>query len=151
MRLYLAGPLFTQTELGFNARLAALIEEMGYEVYLPQRDGVPAGTTLGPVTGAVAQKVFDLDAEHVLACDVLLCVLDGRVPDEGMAVEVGLAYADRIHEQHNRKLIGYTTDWRYVTDDAFNPMLLGALDEIHHDETMLLDRLRVLIAERGAG
>jgi nucleoside 2-deoxyribosyltransferase len=144
--VYFAGPLFNETEMAFNARLAALIEDAGFDVYLPQRDGYEPGAIPGPITGATAQKIFDLDLEHVLACDVLLCVLDGRVPDEGMAVEIGLAYADRIHEHNGRKLIGYTTDWRHGRGDTLNPMLLGALDEIHHDETALLDRLHSLIA-----
>jgi nucleoside 2-deoxyribosyltransferase len=147
MRLYLAGPLFNQTELAFNARLAAAIEEMGYDVYLPQRDGLEPEVVDGPITGSIAQQIFDLDLEQVFACDVLLCVLDGRVPDEGTAVEIGLAHADRMHEHHGRVLIGYTTDRRHELGAGLNAMLLGALDEVYTDEVALLERLRSLLVD----
>ena len=39
-RLYFAGPLFSAAELTFNAVLAEHIEALGFEVFLPQRDGV---------------------------------------------------------------------------------------------------------------
>ena len=38
--LYFAAPLFSQAELEFNARLAAEIEKLGIQVFLPQRDGI---------------------------------------------------------------------------------------------------------------
>jgi nucleoside 2-deoxyribosyltransferase len=141
MRLYFAGPLFSNIEREFNARLTAAIEALGYDVYLPQRDGIEAGAET--MTKATAQAIFDLDRDNVLGCDVLLCMLDGRVPDEGMAVELGLAYADRIHHKPHRRLIGYSTDQRHHS--GLNAMLEGALDEIHDDETALLDELRAAV------
>ena len=80
-----------------------------------------------------------------MRCDVLLCILDGRVPDEGMGVEIGLAHADRHHKNKSRKLIGYSTDWRVFSPAGINAMLAGALDEVHHDEVALLARLREFI------
>ena len=62
MRLYFAGPLFSVQEREFNARLTTSIEALGFDVYLPQRDGYE-----GPMDRAVinqpevAQKIFDLD------------------------------------------------------------------------------------------
>ncbi len=142
MRLYFAGPLFSHAEVAFNARLAAAIEALGYDVYLPQRNGFEAGwNPEATETDAKAQTIFDLDRDNVLASDVLLCILDGQVPDEGMAVELGLAYADRLHHKPDRKLIGYSTDQRHRSN-SHNAMLVGALDEIHDDEDSLLDRLR---------
>ncbi len=37
--LYLAAPLFSESELAFNAALTAEIERLG-SLFLPQRDGV---------------------------------------------------------------------------------------------------------------
>jgi len=36
MRIYLAGPLFTEAERAFSLELAHLLEKEGHEVYLPQ-------------------------------------------------------------------------------------------------------------------
>lgn len=145
VRLHFAGPLFNDNELAFNARIAEAIERFSYDVFLPQWDRFELGSDPEIVgTRAEAQAIFDLDRDNVLACDVLLCMLDGRVPDEGMAVELGLAYADRSHHRLDRYLIGYATQNRYFWGAGFNAMLTGALDEIYHDETTPLDRLRVI-------
>lgn len=81
----------------------------------------------------------------MLECDVLLCILDGRVPDEGMAVEIGLAYADRLQRGGQRRLISLSTDSRHRGGATLNAMLVGALDEIHAEETTLLQRLGEII------
>ena len=149
MRLYFASPLFCESERTFNARLAAEIEKLGYEVFLPQRDGLESGSTMESMGAeAWSQAIFDLDRDNVLACDVFLCILDGRVPDEGMALELGLTYADRLHRNKHRKLIGYSTDFRVFSPAGINAMLFGALDEIHNDEAALLDHLRSIFETR---
>lgn len=141
MRLYFAAALFSVQEREFNARLAASIEALGFDVFLPQRDGYE-GPLDPKVIGRpeVARRIFELDSQQVLECDVLLCVLDGRVPDEGVAVEVGLAHADRLHRNQHRKMIGLSTDF-LRGGTALNALLVGALDEIHTEETALLKRL----------
>lgn len=147
--LYFAGPMFSSSEVAFNARLAAQIETLGYDVFLPQRDGYEVDWDyVANGFEAPAQAIFDLDKDQILACDVLLCVLDGRVPDEGMAVEIGLAYADRIHSGSDRLLIGFSTDPRHRRSAGLNAMVVGALDEIHHDEIALLGRLQAVLARR---
>lgn len=142
MRLYFAGPLFCLSERNFNSDLAAKIEALGYDIFLPQDSGIEEGETLeslGPE--AWSQKIFNLDRDAVLESDVVLFILDGRVPDEGMCVELGLAYADRMHRGKPRSLIGYSTDFRVFSPAGLNAMLSGALDEVLNDEASLLARL----------
>jgi len=146
MRLYFAAPLFSVQEREFNARLAASIEDLGFDVFLPQRDGYEGPLDPDVIgTPEVAQQIFDLDRQRVLECDVLVAILDGRVPDEGMAVEVGLAHADRLYQNPHRKLIGLSTDF-LRGGPGINAMLAGALDEIHAEETTLLERLGEITA-----
>ena len=142
MRLYFAGPLFCESERRFNSDLAAKIEALGYEVFLPQAGGLETDLTLESMGAeAWSQAIFDLDRDAVVASDVVLFVLDGRVPDEGMCVELGLAYADRMHRDTSRRLIGYSTDFRVFSPAGLNAMLTGALDEVLYDEASLLKRL----------
>ena len=146
MRLYFAAPLFCDSERTFNAQLAAKIEALGYEVFLPQRDGLESDQTLESMgSEAWSQAIFDLDSDRVFGCDVFLCILDGRVPDEGMGVEIGLAYADRLHRNPHRKLIGLSTDWRVFSPAGLNAMLAGALDEVVHNEATLLRYLQEIL------
>ncbi len=39
MKIYFAAPLFSKSERDFNINLTLKLEELGYEVFLPQRDG----------------------------------------------------------------------------------------------------------------
>ena len=48
-------------------------------------------------------------------------VLDGRVPDEGACVEVGLAYA------YEKECIGFKSDSRSLMGEMDNPLLIGVL------------------------
>ncbi len=150
MRLYFAGPLFCLSEREFNVGLAARIEALGYEVFLPQNNAQETGLTIddaGPE--AWSQAIFDLDRNGVFAADVVLFILDGRVPDEGMCVELGLAYARRTQTGRPRHLVGYSTDFRVFSPAGLNAMVSGALDEVLHDERSLLSRLREI--RRAAG
>jgi nucleoside 2-deoxyribosyltransferase len=39
MLIYFAGPLFSQAERHFNQQLTHKLEQAGFQVFLPQRDG----------------------------------------------------------------------------------------------------------------
>ncbi|HEY9344051.1 MAG TPA: nucleoside 2-deoxyribosyltransferase domain-containing protein, partial [Inquilinus sp.] len=113
-RLYFAAPLFSAAELVFNTVLAERIEALGFTVFLPQRDGVESRrepwASMAPEQRRRA--LFEMDRDQVFACDVLLVVLDGRVPDEGAALELGMAYAHRQLAKPGRRLVGLHTDAR---------------------------------------
>jgi nucleoside 2-deoxyribosyltransferase len=86
------------------------------------------------------QAMFDRDTAQVLACDLFLIILDGRVPDEGACFELGLAYAHKRLRQVPKHLIGLLTDVRAAFLGAkLNPML--ALDRVLPDEDALLTAL----------
>jgi nucleoside 2-deoxyribosyltransferase len=112
MLIYFAGPLFCQGELAFNLQLTEKLESRGFRVFLPQRDGAERG--LPPYNAMTSaewrQAIFTLDRDKVLESDVLLFVLDGRVPDEGACVELGIAYAQKHLTHREVLLIGLQTD-----------------------------------------
>ena len=86
MRLYVAGPLFTQAERAWNERLAAALADAGHDVFLPQTE-VKAIATLH------ADAIFRIDVDGVRSADAVVAVLDGTDPDSGTSFECGLAYA----------------------------------------------------------
>lgn len=147
MRVYFAGPLFSQAELRFNANLAQKLETLGLSVFLPQRDGPelnrPGHDDL--TQDERRQQVFDLDARMVMECDIFLFVLDGRVPDEGACVELGIAYGQKVLQQPEKKLIGLHTDTRAAfIGSKLNPMVGVPLEQVYASEEALLDALREL-------
>ncbi len=86
MKLYLAGPLFTQAERAWNAELAARLTEAGHLVFLPQVE-VQAIETLD------AETIFWIDVDGVRSADAVVAILDGADPDSGTSFECGLAFA----------------------------------------------------------
>lgn len=106
-RIYLAAPLFNEMELSRNKEIALFLENLGYQVYLPQEAAGIASTQINQKNKMEVNKyIFKTDVEGIKSCDILLFLLDGRVPDEGACVELGIAYA------LGKKCIGYKTDTR---------------------------------------
>jgi len=141
MLIYFAGPLFSAAERRFNQDVTARLETMGYTVFLPQRDGVernkPPYDAMTPDERRDA--IFQIDKEHVFAADILLFILDGRVPDEGAAVELGIAYAHKELAMPGKRLIGLMTDTRASFLGAkLNPMLAVPLEYVADTEEELL-------------
>jgi nucleoside 2-deoxyribosyltransferase len=145
MLIYFAGPLFSEAEKRFNADLTEKLEALGFQVFLPQRDGPelnrPGYDQLPREERR--RQVFELDARMVMECDVFLIVLDGRVPDEGACVELGIAYAHRVLQQQEKRLIGLHTDARAAfIGSKLNPMLGVPLELVAESEEALLEALR---------
>ncbi len=147
MKIYFAGPLFCEAELRFNLALTEKLEATGFEIFLPQRDGVEADKP--PYDQMTREErrsaMFTLDKQKVYESEIFLFVLDGRVPDEGACVELGLAFAHKEF-QSKKHLIGLQTDSRAAFIQArLNVMLSEALDEVVETESelfLLLDQYR---------
>jgi len=151
MRVYFAGPLFCEAERAFNLRLAEKLEANGYQVFLPQRDGVESEKFPYNelANDELQQTIFELDRDKVLQADIFLFVLDGRVPDEGACVELGFAYEQKHLLQHDKLLIGLHTDMRGAFPGGkLNAMINGALDCIIGDEKELIAEIEAFRSAR---
>ncbi len=142
MLIYFAAPLFNQAELDFNSRLTQILEQAGFTVFLPQREGLELKAT--PMPPKEWEKaIFELDRDWVYKADILLFLLDGRVPDEGAALELGLAYAQKHLLGRKKLLVGFSTDRRgFSQGHQLNAMLAGALEEVFTDFKELLEYLK---------
>lgn len=124
-RVYLAGPLFTDGERELNQKITNLLEENGYEVFLPQRDGMLAAEMQTKTSEEVSKSVFQTDTGALMQCDILLFVTDGRVPDEGGCVELGMAYG------MGKRCYGVRTDSRVLLEVLpLNPLIRGCFLEL---------------------
>ena len=113
MRLYLAGPLFTQAERRWLRELASGLRSLEYGVFLPQDDaGTPLLQSPPDFHGA-----FELCRDAVERADVVLAVLDGCDADSGTAWECGYAYA------RGKPVVSIRTDFRGGEDAGLNLML----------------------------
>ena len=117
--IYISAPLFNEMEIKFNETVSKFLEERGFSTYLPQRDGgedemLLKDPKLWPET---SKRVFDRDVSALKDSSALIMVMDGRVPDEGACVELGMAYA------YGKICIGFQTDTRSFATGQNNLML----------------------------
>ena len=82
-RIYIAGPLFSHAELRFNELVNEFVEKKGYSTFFPQRDGKKLADLLqgGESKEKSTKIIFDLDVDEITKADILIFILDGRVPD----------------------------------------------------------------------
>ena len=129
----MAGPLFSSSEKRFNEEIDCQLRNMGFDTFLPQRDGYEKAQYIEKIESedSVTKKkalvklnasIFSKDIQEIKSCDILLIVLDGRVPDEGACVELGFAFA------LGKKCIGIKTENRTLMSGQDNPMITGCLD-----------------------
>ncbi|KPA12803.1 nucleoside 2-deoxyribosyltransferase [Candidatus Magnetomorum sp. HK-1] len=128
--IYCSGPLFSPEEqVGMNA-ISQVIEQAGYSVFLPQRDGLeayvlkyintPLNTRLFYIRDQIDQAIFALDVFQIVQrCHAILVNLNGRVPDEGAIVEASIAFSC------NKPVIFYKNDCRAPFSGRDNAMILG--------------------------
>ncbi|MDW7728117.1 MAG: nucleoside 2-deoxyribosyltransferase [Candidatus Methanoperedens sp.] len=121
--VYIAGPLFSESELEFNRRMNEFLKNLGFDTFLPQENGHLLSELIekGLEKDDAIQMIFQKDVEKIKDCDFIVFVMDGRVPDEGACVEIGLAYA------YDKECFGLKTDSRSLMSDMDNPLIIGAL------------------------
>lgn len=138
LRIYFAGPLFNQAEKDYNLKIATIFEKHGYTVFLPQRDGFEAAMLEGKTEEELIKLIFAKDVSEILKADILIFNLDGRIPDEGACVELGIAYAN------NKRCYGIKTDTRSAELKLdLNPMIAGCFKKIfkNFDGEKLIEEL----------
>lgn len=136
-RIYIAGPLFSQAELEFNEKLNEYLLKNGFSTFLPQKDGYELSDLVKDSNPQEASTlIFNFDLEELKKSDILVFIMDGRVPDEGACVEVGIAYA------LGKECFGLKTDTRSFIHSQDNPMIIGALkNRIAHSFDSLLSMI----------
>ena len=143
-KVYFAGPMFNQAEKEFNLRITKVLEDCGYQVFLPQRDGIEAAQLNGKTEEELIKMIFDLDAGQVKKADIIFMNIDGRVPDEGASVELGIAYGI------GKRCYGFKTDTRAVEFGLeMNPMISGCMIKIfkNYDGDKLVEEIKQYLAK----
>lgn len=135
MKVYIAAPLFNDLEKNRNVEISEYLNSVGVATYLPQKDGGLAFDLIkeGGDKEKIRKIMFEGDVKAIKDCDAILCILDGRVPDEGLCVELGMAY---ILE---KKCIGYKTDKRRLDEFGDNLMIEGCLEKIVRTKEELIN------------
>ncbi len=131
-KIYCAGPLFNPKEREEMSQIASALENAGYSVFLPQRDGlefaelfplfIEKGVPASDAKKILNMAIFSLDVFQIMNSGGLLLNMNGRVPDEGAMVEAGIAWAN------NKVVVIFRSDSRSLIEGNCNPLVLGLAD-----------------------
>jgi nucleoside 2-deoxyribosyltransferase len=130
MRIYLAGPLFSEAEREWLDRLAQRLRGEGFDCFVPH-EHFDALAVLTPA------EVFRVDAGGVRSANVLLAWLDGPVVDDGTACEIGM-FAELVAggDPRYRGIVAIVTDLRLqrrrgnAVGDGMNLFVIGAIEQV---------------------
>lgn len=137
MRIYQAGPLFSEAECNWHKQFKEKLESSGYEVVWPGE--LITSDKLEAWGNEAARKIMETDRDALLSCDVVVALLDGTQVDDGTAWEIGFACAKGI------PVIGIRTDFRHCGDTdsgKVNAMIQGSVCCIVKSGNEVLDELR---------
>ncbi|HVM16790.1 MAG TPA: nucleoside 2-deoxyribosyltransferase [Gaiellaceae bacterium] len=106
MRVYLAGPLFSEAERAWLDAAAARLRAEGWECFVPHEN-------FAGVTDLSAEHVYRVDLAGLRAANVLVAWLDGPAIDDGTAAEIGM-FAEwcATRGDRYRGIVGVATDLR---------------------------------------
>jgi nucleoside 2-deoxyribosyltransferase/predicted secreted protein len=105
--VYLAAPLFSEAERGYNASIAGLLRDNFFEVHLPQEAGDDSA-----LRGKKEEEwLYMYNKKALEESDLVVAVIDGADADSGTAWEMGYAHALK------KPVIAIRTDFRRVGDN----------------------------------
>jgi nucleoside 2-deoxyribosyltransferase len=101
-RVYLAAPLFSESERVYNLSVAGQLRNNFFDVYLPQEAGDDSDTR----NKEEQVRIFSENSRALKNADIIVAIIDGADADSGTAWEMGYAYAN------GKQVIALRTDFR---------------------------------------
>jgi nucleoside 2-deoxyribosyltransferase len=135
VRIYVAGPLFSEAERSWLDALAARLRAEGFECFMPHEH-------FDEAREPTPTAIYRIDAEGLRSCDAMVAWLDGPIVDDGTACEIGM-FAELCRSGAARGIVGIATDLRLerrrereVVGGGMNLFVVGAIEScgaIVHD------------------
>ena len=106
MRLYVAGPLFSEAERTWLDSLAARLRAESFDCFVPHEN-------FAELANVTLDEVYRIDSEALRSANALVAWLDGPMVDDGTACEIGM-FAELVRNggDHYRGIVGISTDIR---------------------------------------
>jgi nucleoside 2-deoxyribosyltransferase len=148
VRVYVAGPLFSEAERAWLDALAARLRSEGFDCFVPHEN-------FPELADVTLEEVYRIDSEGLRSSNALVAWLDGPIVDDGTACEIGM-FAELVRSggDYYRGIVAITTDIRLerrravnVVGGGMNLFVGGAIDScgrICHTVDEVVDALRAL-------
>jgi hypothetical protein len=129
LRLYVAGPLFSEAERSWLDMLATRLRAEGFECFVPHEQ-------FSELADVTVEAVYRIDADGLRSADALVAWLDGAMVDDGTACEIGMfAELARREGDRYRGIVAIATDLRLerrrqrgVVGGGMNLFVSGAIE-----------------------
>ncbi|NTV00548.1 MAG: nucleoside 2-deoxyribosyltransferase [Methanoregulaceae archaeon] len=137
-RIYLAAPLFSSAEKDYNSRLARLLEDHLFKVFLPQ----DAGDDTPHRDQEAHGRIYARNLEALEEADLVVAVIEGADADSGTAWEMGYACCRGI------PVIAIRTDFRMAGPYEQVNLMLEQSARLVRSTNELLDALKGVFARK---
>jgi hypothetical protein len=126
VRVYFAGPLFTEYERGYIDACAAQLRADGFEVFVPHEHELAIGDDV------TADWIFAKDRPGIESANALLAILDGPTIDDGTACEIGMFHALMQSDPAKKGIVGLLTDIRARRGEGsgVNLFVQGVIEDV---------------------
>jgi hypothetical protein len=114
VRVYVAGPLFSEAERAWLDALAARLREEGHDCFVPHEN-------FAQLADVTLEDVYRIDSDGLRSANALVAWLDGPMVDDGTACEIGM-FAELVRGGGDdyRGIVAITTDIRLERRRAGN-------------------------------
>ncbi len=145
MRVYFAGPLFSEAERDWIRATISKIESLAAqhgtktEIIFPY--DVITQSEIDSLGANAKLEIFSRCKSHLDDADIMIALLDGPQVDDGTAWEIGYFYARKSPEQ---KIVGIRTDFRRAGESegaVVNAMTEMSCNQIVRSMDELLERI----------
>ena len=150
MKIYLAGPLFSEGERNWMQKLKKEIESLaasrGYQVNVIWPYELITQPEIESLGNRAKLEIFTRCKSHLDSADMVIAVLDGPQVDDGTAWEIGYFYGTKSPEQ---KIIGVRTDFRRAGESegaVVNAMIECSCDLVVRTREELLEEISSIFA-----
>lgn len=152
MKIYLAGPLFSEAERNWDAMLKEQIESqasaLGKEVDVVWPYQFITAEEIERLGGEAHREIFRRCMTALLDTDIVVANLDGTQVDDGTAWEIGFFFRNK---SENSKIIGIRTDFRSAGDfshSVVNLMIECSCDHVVRSAEELMEVLGGVLVGR---
>jgi nucleoside 2-deoxyribosyltransferase len=147
MKIYLAGPFFSEAEREWTKKLKGQIEglatDSGCKVQVIWPYELITQEEIDAQGESAKQEIFSRCKAHLEDSDLVIAVMDGSQVDDGTAWEIGYCYALK-----RGKIIGIRTDFRRAGESEgamVNAMIECSCDRIVQSVDELLKMISHLL------
>lgn len=130
MKIYVAGPLFTEAERAYIDGYVRKFRAAGIDCFVPHEQSAE-------IKEISADAIFECDYAGIEPANALVAWLDGPMVDDGTAVEIGIYYGlMRQGEPWRKGILGLVTDNRLrrkrdrVENGGLNFFVAGTIRQV---------------------